>query len=53
MTIFEFTKDDIGLETYITEAKDTIVPSCLKYIHAIGKFTVKVEQQRGEAVEDI
>lgn len=33
--------------------RDPVVLACLRLLHLIGLFTIQVEKQRGEAVEDI
>ena len=49
----EFCNQEVGLQQSFLERKETVVLSCLKYIHMIGQFSVHIETQRGEAFEDI
>jgi len=51
--LIDFTSVEQSLQEEIYEKREAVVLTCLKYIHMIGLFTLKVEENRGEAVEDI
>lgn len=51
--ILDFVTLEPGLQTSIGELREPVVLTCLRYLHLIGLFTLEVEMQRGEAVEDI
>lgn len=52
-TLVDFTHVDNALNDVILAKKEGVVGTCLRYLHLIGLFSLQVEKQRGEAVEDI
>lgn len=51
--LMDFTIVDASLQNVILEQREAVVGSCLRYIHLIGLHSLEVEQQRGEAIEDL
>lgn len=49
----QFVDHDEELKSHILEKGDDIVVVSLRYIHLIGKYTLLVEQMRGESFDDI
>ena len=41
------------MQQQVLAMRDPVVLACLRLLHLIGLFTIQVEKQRGEAVEDI
>lgn len=52
-TILDFIQVDPELAAQVTAQRDAVVSTCLRYVHLIGLYTLEVEKQRGEAVEDM
>lgn len=52
-TVLDFLQTEPSLQAEVLRSKEKVVPTCLHYLHLIGLYSLKVEQQRGEAVEDM
>tara|TARA_B110000285_G_C14989175_1_gene545388 strand:- start:33 stop:302 length:270 start_codon:yes stop_codon:yes gene_type:complete len=51
--LVDLTKLEPALQQAILQTKDALVQTILGYIHLIARFTLKVEEERGEALEDM
>lgn len=49
----DFIHVEASLQDEILLKREAVVLSCLRYVHLIGDFTLQVEQQRGESIEEI